>query len=105
MAETSTSFVGPPGSTIYDLRADADTVAALAGLDWTSRFRRVWLDPVGGIVVLMSPSSLREGLTRVFDDSVAAAADALGCAWTKLGSVRLRGKVAPGTGMEPDCSF
>ena len=106
MAETSTSFVGPLGSTIYHLRADADTVAALAGLDWTSRFRRVWLDPVGGIVVLMSPSSLHEGLTRVFDDIVAAAADALGRASTKLGSVRLRGQGAPpGTGMEPDCSF
>ncbi len=105
MTGLSTSFVGPLGSTIYHLRADADTVAALAGLDWTSRFRRVWLDPVGGIVVLMSPSSLHEGLTRVFDDIVAAAADALGRASTKLGSVRLRGQGAPGTGMEPDCSF
>ena len=106
MAETSTSFVGPLGSTIYHLRADADTVAALAGLDWTSRFRRVWLDPVGGIVVLMSPSSLHEGLTGVFDDIVDAAADALGRAAAKLRSVRLRGKEAPpGTGVEPDCSF
>ena len=106
MPETSTSFVGPLGSTIHHLRADAATVAALAGLDWTSRFRRVWLDPVGGIVVLMSPSCIHEGLTGVFDDIVGAAASVLGRASAKLRSVRLRGKgEPPGTGMEPDCSF
>ena len=106
MTGTSTSFVGPLGSTIYRLRADAATVAALAGLDWTSRFRRVWLDPVGGVVVLMSPSPRHEGLTGVFDDIVRAAAGVLGRASAKLRSVRLRGKDAPpGTGMEPDCSF
>ena len=106
MPETSTSFVGPLGSTIHRLRADATTVAALAGLDWTSRFRRVWLDPVGGVVVLMSPSSLHEVLTGVFDDIVDAAATALGRASAKLRSVRLRGEgEPPGTGMEPDCSF
>ena len=106
MPETSTSFVGPLGSTIHHLRADAATVAALAGLDWTSRFRRVWLDPVGGIVVLMSPSCIHEGLTGVFDDIVGAAASVLGRASAKLRSVRLRGKgEPPRTGMEPDCSF
>ena len=106
MSDSSTSFVGPLGSTIYHLRADAETVAALAGLDWTSRFRRVWLDPTRGVVVLMAPSRLHEGLTGVFDDIVDAAASALGRASTKLRSVRLRGKgEPPGTGMEPDCSF
>ena len=106
MTESSTSFVGPLGSTIYHLRADAGTVAALAGLDWTSRFRRVWLDPVRGVVVLMSPSRLHEDLTGVFDDIVSAAASVLGRASKKLRSVRLRGEEEPrGTGMEPDCSF
>ena len=106
MTESSTSFVGPLGSTIYRLRADAATVAALAGLDLTSRFRRVWLDPVREVVVLMSPSPLHELLTRVIDEIVGAAADALGRASTKSGSVRLRGRgEPPGTGMEPDCSF
>ena len=106
MTGLSTSFVGPLGSTIYRLRADADTVTALAGLDWTSRFRRVWLDPVRGVVVLMSPSPLHERLTSVLDDIVDAAADALGRASAKFRSVRLRGEgEPPGTGMEPDCSF
>ena len=105
-ARASTSFVGPLGSTIYHLRADAGTVAALAGLDWTSRFRRVWLDPVRGVVVLMSPSRLHEDLTEVCRDIVSAAASVLGRASKKLGSVRLRGEKEPrGTGMEPDCSF
>ena len=106
MSDTGTSFVGPLGSTIYRFRADAATVAALAGLDWTSRFRRVWLDPVREVVVLMSPSPLHERLTRVIDDIVDSAADALGRDSTKSGSVRLRGEGEPaGTGMEPDCSF
>ena len=106
VTETSTSFVGPLGSTIHHLRTDAATVAALAGLDWTEGFRRVCLDPVRGVVVLMTPSRLHEGLTGVFDDIVDYAADALGRASTKLRSVRLRGKgEPPGTGMEPDCSF
>ena len=106
MPESSTSFVGPLGSTIYRLRADAATVVALAGLDWTSRFRRVWLDPVGGVVVLMSPSHRHEVLTGIFDDIVGAAAGVLGRASAKLRSVRLRGKGGPpGTGPEPDCSF
>ena len=106
MPGSSTSFVGPLGSTIYRLQADAETVAALAGLDWTEGFRRVCLDPVRGVVVLMTPSRLHEGLTGVFDDIVDAAASALGRASTKLRSVRLRGKgEPPGTGLEPDCSF
>ena len=106
MTESSTSFIGPLGSTIYRLRADAATVAALAGLNWTSRFRRVCLDPVRGVVVLMSPSPLHERLTRILDDIVEAAADALGRASTKSGSVRLRAAgEPPGAGMEPDCSF
>ena len=106
MTESSTSFVGPLGSTIHRLRADTPTVAALAGLDWTSRFRRVWLDPVQGVVVLMSPSPLHERLTAIFDDIVDAAASALGRASAKFRSVRLRGEGEPaGTGLEPDCSF
>ena len=106
MTRASTSFVGPLGSTIYHLRADAATVAALAGLDWTSRFPRVCLDPVRGVIVLGVPSHLHERLTRLFDEIVDGAAGALDRASSKLGSVRLRGEGEPaGTGMEPDCSF
>ena len=48
-----TSHVGPLGSTVHVLRADAGTIAELAAIDWSRYFRRVCLDPVRGIVTLM----------------------------------------------------
>ena len=106
MSESGTTFVGPLGSTIHWLRADPETVAAVAGLDWNERFRRVCLDPVRGVITLMAPSRLHENLTGVFDDIVDLAGDALSQAVRKLRSPRLRGEGdPPGTGMEPDCAF
>ena len=106
MNETGTTFVGPLGSTIHCLRADSDTIAAVAGLDWNERFRRVCLDPVRGVITLMAPSDLHEDLTGVFEDIVDAAADVYSRAVKKLRSTRLRGEDdPPGTGMEPDCAF
>ena len=32
--------IGPLGSTVHVIRADAETVAALAGIDWNRHFRR-----------------------------------------------------------------
>ena len=49
MSEPGTMFIGPLGSTIHVLRADADTIAELAALDWNRQFRRVCLDPVRGV--------------------------------------------------------
>ena len=106
MNESGTTFVGPLGSTIHCLRADAETVAAVAGLDWNGRFRRVCLDPVRGVVTLMAPSPLHESLRRALDHLVEAAAEALRRAASGLGNTRLRGTGdPPGTGMEPDCAF
>ena len=51
----TTMHVGPLGSTIHVLRADADTVAELAAIDWNRHFRRVCLDPVRGLITLMAP--------------------------------------------------
>lgn len=48
---------GPLGSTIHAIRADADTVAELAAIDWSRHFRPVCLDPVRGLITLMSPLS------------------------------------------------
>ncbi len=102
----STMHTGPLGSTIHVLRADADTVAALAVIDWNRHFRRVCLDPVRGVVTLMAPSHPHEDLTSIFDDIVDAAGSALAGAAKKLRSLRLRGPgEPPGTGMEPDCTF
>ena len=106
MGEQTTMHIGSLGSTVHVLHADADTVAALAAVDWSCHFRRICLDPVRGVVTLMSPSGLHERLTRIFDDIVDAAGSALAGASDKLGSLRLRGRgEPPNTGMEPDCAF
>ena len=101
-----TSYVGPLGSTVHVLRADAGTIAELAAIDWSRCFRRVCLDPVRGIITLMSPSYPHEDLTSTFDDIVDIAGSTLTGAAKKLRSLRLRGQGdPPGTGMEPDCAF
>ena len=106
MSNPATMHIGPLGSTIHVLRADAATVAELAAIDWSRHFRRVCLDPVRGLITLMSPSHLHEDLAGIFDDIVDIAADVLGRRSKGLRSVRLRGRgEPPGTGMEPDCTF
>ena len=102
----TTMHVGPLGSTIHVLRADADTVAELAAVDWNRHFRRVWLDPVRGLITLMAPSHLHEDLTGIVDHIVDIAADVIGRTSKGLRSTRLRRRgEPPGTGMEPDCAF
>ena len=106
MNDHVTMHVGPLGSTIHVLHADAHTVEQLAAIDWNRHFRRVCLDPVRGIITLMSPSRLHEDLSGIFDQIVDTAADALGRASKGLRSTRLRrSDEPPGTGMEPDCTF
>ena len=106
MNDRTTMHVGPLGSTVHVLHADADTVTALAAVDWSRYFRRVCLDPVRGLVTLMSPSRLHEKLTVVLDDIVDAAGSALAGESDRLGSLRLRERgEPPNTGMEPDCAF
>ena len=102
----TTMFTGPLGSTIHVLRADAGTIAELAAIDWSCRFRRVCLDPVRGIITLMAPSRHHEDLTSIFDDIVDVAGGALTGITKKLRSPRIRRRSEPpGTGMEPDCAF
>ncbi len=102
----ATMHAGPLGSTIHVLRADAGTIAELAAIDWNSSFRRVCLDPVGGLIVLMTPSRLHEELATMLDHIVDIAASTLGRAVKGLLASRLREPGAPpGTGLEPDCAF
>jgi len=106
MNHATTTHTGPLGSTIHCLRADAETVKALAAIDWNRSFRRVCLDPVLGLVTLMAPSRLHERLTEIVAQVVDAAGSAVTGASTGLRSTRLRGPAdPPGTGMEPDCAF
>ena len=101
-----TSYVGPLGSTVHVLRADAGTIAELATIDWSRHFRRVCLDPVRGLITLMSPSFPHEDLATILDDVVDAAGSLIAGSTKGLRSTRLRGQDdPPGTGMEPDCAF
>ena len=102
----ATMHVGPLGSTVHVLRADAGTVAALAAIDWNQHFGRVWLDPVRGLITLMAPSRLHDDLSEILSDVVNFAAGALGRTSKGLRTTRLRRRSdPPGTGMEPDCAF
>ena len=106
MSKPVTMHTGPLGSVIHVLQADPETVAALAAVDWSRHFRRVWLDPVLGIIALMAPSRLHEDLTELVGQIVDAAGGAVSQAVKGLRSTRLRGRGdPPGTGMEPDGAF
>ena len=106
MTRPPTMSVGPLGSTIHALHADPETIAALAAVDWTRSFPRVCLDPVRGMITLMSPSRQHEDLSEAIGDLVKIAANAFGRTTGGIRSTRLRGPDEPsGTGMEPDCAF
>ena len=106
MNDPATMLTGPLGSTIHVLRADAGTIAELAAIDWSRRFRRVCLDPVRGVVTLMAPSHSHEDLSEILGDVVKDAGSTLAGAIKSIRSTRLRGRgEPPGTGMEPDCAF
>ena len=106
MSEIGTTHTGPLGSTFHVLRADADTIAALAAIDWSRHFSRVCLDPVRGLITLMSPSFSHDDLTRILDNVVDEAASILAGATRGIRSTRIRGQgEPPGTGLEPDCAF
>ena len=106
MSKPVTMHTGPLGSVIHVLQADPETVAALAAVDWNRRFRRVWLDPVRGIITLMAPSYQHEDLTELVDQIVDAAGSVISDAVKGIRSTRLRGRGdPPGTGMEPDGAF
>ena len=106
MNDPTTTYVGPLGSTVHVLRADADTIAELAAIDWNRYFRRVCLDPVRGLITLMSPSFSHDDLAGILDNVVDEAGSILAGATRGIRSTRLRGQgEPPGTGMEPDCAF
>ena len=106
MNDAATTHTGPLGSTIHILKVDPETVVALAAVDWTRHFRRVRLDPVLGIITLMTPSYQHEDLTELVDRVVDAAGSTVADAVKGLRHLRLRGcGEPPGTGMEPDGAY
>ena len=103
--QESTTHTGPLGSTIHVLRADAGTIAELAHIDWNRSFSRVCLDPLRGLITLMTPSRLHEDLTEILARIVDAAGSAVTGAARDLRHTRLRAPAdPPHTGIEPDCA-
>ena len=106
MSNAKSTVTGPLGSTIHVLRAEAATVTALAAIDWNRSFPLVCLDPVRGLITLMSPSRLHDDLAEILSYIVDTAGSAVTGASKGLRTTRLRGQgEPPGTGMEPDCAF
>lgn len=94
------------GSGYIAFHADEATVLALAKSNLDSFFRRVVLDPVRGLVLLMVPGRAHEGISRNLDDVVTEMVDALDLASVKLGATRWRRPQDPeSAGAEPDCCF
>ena len=94
------------GSEYVAFRASRDEVIALAQSDLVNAFRRVALDPVRGLVMLMSPSGGHEGISGAMDDLVSCIATLKGIKMDKLRATRWRKENDPkNTGNEADCSF
>ena len=101
-----TTVTGPLDFTVHNLQAEPETVAALAAIDWNRRLHRACLDPVRGLVTLISPARLHEELSAMFGDIVEVATDTLRGAGRGIGFTRLRGGGdLPDPAMEPECAF
>ena len=94
------------GSEYVAFRASRDEVSALAESDLVNAFRRVVLDPVRGLVMLMSPSGGHEITSRDLDRLISSVATLKGIKVEQLGATRWRRENDPkNTGLEADCSF
>ena len=94
------------GSGYVAFHASRDEVVALAASDLVNTFRRVVLDPVRGLVMLMSPSAGHDDVSGVIDDFVGSVTTLKKIKTKKLRATRWRQENEPkNTGNEADCSF
>ena len=97
---------GSMGSRYTLYRFVPDEIPRLARLDWNIIGRRVFIDPVRGLIALMSPSPEHEEYTRGIDRTVQDMCRALGLGVVTLGSTRWRRPDDPeNSGAEPDACF
>ena len=93
------------GSVYTTYRFFPEHIAGLAEFDWSCLARRVFIDPVSGVIALMSPSPAHERQARGLDWAMAAVAGR-GAPITPLGSTRWRLPEDPrNTGAEPDACY
>ena len=83
------------GSEYTTLRMPPAEVVFLARLDWNIIARRVFIDPVNGLIGLMSPSSDHEIHARATDRLMNAIADRVGLGAVGLGASRWYGPGGP----------
>ncbi len=96
----------PFGSEYVAFHTSREEVVALAASDLVNAFRRVVLDPVRGLVMLISPSWGHEGISGDLDRFVDCVATLKGLKAKMLRATRWRGENDPkNTGLEADCSF
>lgn len=104
--EMLTLRTGSMGSRYIAFYADYGTVLALARLRLEDAFRRVVLDPVRGLVLLMTPGRTHEGLASHIDFVVQETATFLSLDCEPLRATRWRRPTdPPETGAEPDCCY
>ncbi len=94
------------GTEYVAFHASRDEVIALAASEMVNAFRRVFLDPVRELVVLMAPSTGHEVTTLDLDGFIDSVTTLKGIKSRKLGATRWRRESDPkNTGNEADCSF
>lgn len=94
------------GSPYIAFHADSETVLALARLHLEEVFRRVVLDPVRGLVLLMAPGRTHEGLSSRIDFVIQETTALLNLDCEPLRATRWRRPTdPPDTGAEPDCCY
>lgn len=97
---------GSMGSQFTLYRFIPEEIPRLAKLDWNIIGRRVFIDPVCGLIALMSPSPEHEEYARGIDRTVQDICRALGLRIVTLGSTRWRRPDDPeNSGAEPDACF
>ena len=97
------SGTGSMGSECRSFDVPPETIPFLADVDWTGMGRRVFLNPVTGLIAFISPSRAHEIYSRGADDLVTAVGDACGLRAAALGSTRWHGPRRGGA--EPDACF
>lgn len=97
---------GSMGSRFTLYRFIPEEIPRLAQLDWNVIGRRVFIDPVRGLIALMSPSPEHEEYARGIDRTVQDMCRAMGLRIVTLGSTRWRRPDDPeNSGAEPDACF
>ncbi len=106
MEHTLKRTIGSMGSVCRTYRFFPEDLPRIAEFDWNLLARRVFIDPVNGLIALMSPSSDHESYAGGVDRLVQDMSLASGIRVVTLRSTRWRRPGDPeNTGAEPDACY